>query len=239
MHAQSLHTRSPHTAIYNNLLTQQHSSMSELYKGSIWDPVVMPKAPCISTKLTIKPLSLHEIEAWDNSAISDIDHSLHSLVNLSNSMKLLESPKSHKNKQKGFMSTKPNQSHYCPTNHSGREWTPCWIVHANAKKTKGETKKEVKHTKQFPTVIVGGMIVEYGVSSPGSSSLISSQGYGTGSLCRKCIHTIMHAIIPVACEHVTAVLMSQNLVASKGQAEYLLGHDSFLSIFTWVCAIQF
>jgi len=47
-----------------------------------------------------------------------------------------------------------------------------------------------------------------------------------------------NAIIPVACEHVAGILMATYLVASKGLAEYLLGHASFF-MFTWVCANNF
>jgi len=109
---------------------QQHSSMSELYKGSIWAPSVMPKAPYVSTKLTMEPLSLHVLEPQDDPAISDINCSSHSLVNLSN---VTESLKSHKNKQKqpkGFRWIKLNPSHCHPTNHHGREWMQHWILHA-------------------------------------------------------------------------------------------------------------
>jgi len=51
----------------------------------------------------------------------------------------------------------------------------------NTKETKGETKKDVMCTLQFPAVIGAGMIVEYGASSPVNCGLIpASQGYGTG-----------------------------------------------------------
>jgi len=86
---------------------QQCSSTKELYMlGSISDPrpisvAVMPKAPHVSTnKQTMEPLSLHELVAQDDPTKSDINRSLHLLVNLTNITENLESPESHKNKQK-------------------------------------------------------------------------------------------------------------------------------------------
>jgi len=177
---------------------QQHSSTSEFYKGSIRTLSVMPEAPYVSTKLTMEPLSLHELEARDDPAISDIDRGFHSLVNLSDITESLESPESHKNKQKRLQL---DQTKSKPLPPNKPQWQGMNATlntsRKNTKETKNEAKKEVMCTQPFPAVVGAGTMVEYGALRPDSSSVVipASQGYGAGGPAMQQLHH--HARVPM------------------------------------------
>jgi len=167
---------------------QQHSSTKELYMGSVPDrrPIsvaAMSEAPHVSTsKLTMEPLNLHELEARDDPAMSDIDHGLHSLVNLSDITESLQSPESHKNKQKRLQVDQTKSKPLPPNKPQGQAINATLSNSRNStKETKAETKKEVMRSQQLPAAVVGaGMMVEYGASNPSNNGLIpASHGHGT------------------------------------------------------------
>jgi len=167
---------------------QQHSSTKELYMGSVPDrrPIsvaAMPEAPHVSTnKLTMEPLSSHELEACDDPAMSDIDRGLHSLVNLSDITESLQSPESHKNKQKRLQVDQTKSKPLPPNKPQGQAINATLSNSRNStKETKAETKKEVMRSQQLPAAVVGaGMMVEYGASNPSNNGLIpASRGHRT------------------------------------------------------------
>jgi len=185
----------------------------------------------------MEPLSLHEIGARDNPAISDINHGLNSLVNLNDITESLKSPESHISKQKRFHA---DQTKSTPSLPNKPQWQGMNYTlntsRNNTKETKGESKKELMHSQKFPAVIGACMMVEYGALSPVSSSIIpASQGYGTGPAMQQ-PHPYYHVRVPMQ-SFQRPVNMSQVYWWPISCGINLFGHDFFLSMFTWVCVI--